>query len=359
MKRVVLCVEHPELHIPQYRDYSIMIVNPATPTARLQYLLDNSDYSLLITDTGSAQRSGGDYSDAAVWYTSGTTGDSKFCTFTQSQLDNQANTICNTYKIGPNDRYLSVMPLWHAHGLALYWAAQHAKCEIKYIKPSDLRSTIDFSPTIISAIPDFLRLFMRQNFPDLRFVRSASSALPNQLYNDLKSWSQRPVIEAFGMTEACSHCFTNPLHGEQRIGTVGLPSGVEARIVNGLLEIQGPSVYTSGWFATGDIADQDSAGYYRIIGRYKDRIDVHGYKIDPLSIENQLYNTVPGIDQVAVFGKNRVMCVYTGTATEQQVRQAIGNIDWHCNPKLVKQVDSIPVNNAGKVSRNMLTDLYQ
>ena len=359
MKRAVLCVERPELLIPQYQDHSIMIVNPATSPARLQYLLDNSDYSLLITDTGITQRHGGDYSDAAVWYTSGTTGDSKFCTFTQSQLDTLANTICNAYEISANDRYLSVMPLWHAHGLGMYWAAQRAACEVKYIKPSDLRNTIDFSPTIISAIPDFLRLFMRQRFPDLRFVRSASSALPNQLYNDLQSWSGRPVIEAFGMTEACSHCFTNPLQGQQRIGTVGLASGIEARIVNGILEIQGPSVYKSGWFSTGDIADQDSAGYYRIIGRQKDRIDVHGYKIDPLSVENQLYNAVPNIGEVAVFGKNRVMCVYTGTATEQQVRQAINNIDWHCNPKLVKQVDSIPTNNAGKVSRTMLTEFYQ
>lgn len=359
MKRAVLCVEHPELHIPQYRDYSIMIVNPTTTSTRLKYLLDNSDYSLLVTDTDITERSGGDYSDAAMWYTSGTTGDSKFCTFTQSQLDTLADTICNAYDIDANDRYLSIMPLWHAHGLGMYWAAQRAKCEVKYIKPNDLRNTVDFSPTVISAIPDFLRLFMRQSFPDLRFVRSASSALPNQLYNDLKAWSKRPVIEAFGMTEACSHCFTNPLHGEQRIGTVGLPSGIQARIVNGLLEIQGPSVYTSDWFCTGDIADQDSSGYYRIIGRLKDRIDVHGYKIDPLSIENQLYNSVPGITEVAVFGKDRVMCVYTGTASEQQVRQAINNIDWHCNPKLVKHVDSIPTNNAGKVSRSMLTDFYQ
>jgi len=359
MKRVVLCVENPELYIPQYRNYSIMIVNPSTTTDRLKYLLDNSDYSLLVTDTGTTQRSGGDYSDSALWYTSGTTGDSKFCSFSQTQLDALARTICTAYEIDHNDRYLSIMPLWHAHGLGMYWAAQQAKCEVTYIKPHDLRSSIDFSPTIISAIPDFLRLFMRQHFPDLRFVRSASSALPDQLYNDLKAWSKRPVIEAFGMTEACSHCFTNPLHGEQRIGTVGLPSGIQARIVNGELEIQGPSVHITGWFATGDIADQDSAGYYKIIGRQKDRIDIRGYKIDPLSIENQLYNNVPGIAQAAVFGKNRVMCVYTGTATEQQVRQAINDIDSHCSPKLVLQVDTIPVNSAGKISRSMLTEFYQ
>lgn len=359
VKRVVICVEHPELHIPQYRDYSIMVVNPATTPQRLQYLLDNSDYSLLVTDTGISQRNGGDYNEAALWYTSGTTGDSKFCSFSQQQLDALANTICQEYEITSNDRYLSVMPLWHAHGLGFYWATNKANCEVKYIKTADLKNKIDYSPTIISAIPDFLRLFTKQTFSDLRFVRSASSALPSKLYNDLVAWSGKPVIEAFGMTEACSHCFTNPLHGEQRVGTVGLPSGVEARIVNGQLEIQGSSVYKSGWFATGDIAEQDQHGYYKIIGRLQDRINIRGYKIDPLSVENQLYINVPDIGQVAVFGKDRLMCVYTGSASEQQVRQAIINIDYHCSPRLVQQVETIPLNNAGKVSRTMLTELYQ
>jgi long-chain acyl-CoA synthetase len=251
------------------------------------------------------------------------------------------------------------MPLWHAHGLGLYWAAKKADCEVKYIKTAELRNSIDYSPTIISAIPDFLRLLTKQKFRELRFVRSASSALPTKLYNDLVAWSGKPVIEAFGMTEACSHCFTNPLHGEQRIGTVGLPSGVDARIVNGQLEIQGSSVYKSGWFATGDIAEQDNRGYYKIIGRLQDRINTRGYKIDPLSVENQLYLKVPDIGHVVIFGKDRVMCVYTGSASEQQVRQAIVDIDYHCNPRLIQQIKSIPLNNAGKVSRSMLTELHK
>jgi len=359
MKRAVICVENPELHIMQYQDYSIMVINPSTPPQRLQYLLDNSDYSLLVTDTEISQRNGGDYNEAALWYTSGTTGDSKFYSFNQQQLDHLANTICQEYKITSNDRYLSIMPLWHAHGLGLYWAAKKVDCEVKYVKPTELRSNINYSPTIISAIPDFLQLLTKQTFSDLRFVRSASSALPFKLYNDLVAWSGKPVIEAFGMTEACSHCFTNPLYGEQRIGTVGLPSGVEARIINGQLEIQGPSVYKPGWVSTGDIAEQDNRGYFKIVGRLQDRINVRGYKIDPLSIENQLSINVPNIGHVAVFGKDRVMCVYTGTASESQVRKAIIDIDYHCAPRLIQQIDSIPLNNAGKVSRSMLTELYK
>jgi len=359
MKRAVLCVQHPEQHILQYKNYSLMIVNPKSSSSRMQYLLDNSDYSLLVTDTSIIERDGGNYDEAALWYTSGTTGDSKFYSFTQDKLDNLAKTICSAYNINENDRYLSVMPLWHAHGLGMYWAAQKANCKVHYIKPAELKHEIKFSPTIISAIPDFLQVFMRHKFLDLRFVRSASSALPNRLYEDLQLWSGCPIIEAFGMTEACSHCFTNPLHGEQRIGTVGLPSGIQARIVNEQLEIRGPSVYIDDWISTGDLAEQDHKGYYIITGRAKDRIDVRGYKIDPVSVENQIYNLLPNLTQIAVFGSNRVMCVYVGNVTSEQIKKSLIKIDSHCNPSFVMKVDSIPVNNSGKVSRSLLMELYQ
>lgn len=360
MKRAVLCVPNPQDYMLQLNDYSLMIVNPATPESRLNYLLDHADWSLLITADGTQHRAGGDYpNERALWYTSGTTGDSKFRPFSQDKLDLLAKTICSSYDLTANDRYLSIMPMWHAHGFGMYWATQHARCEVKYIQPSALKNNIDFSPTFISAIPDFLRVLMRQTFSDLRFVRSASASLPDQLYHDLKSWSNAPVIEAFGMTEACSHCITNPLHGEQRVGTVGLPDGIEAKIVEGVLYIQGPSVFQEGWYNTGDYADQDSKGYYRILGRVTDRLNIKGYKIDPVSVENQLYNMLPGLSEIVVFGEDCVMCVYTGDVDLADVKQALINVDPHCRPRVLQHLQDIPKNNAGKVSRSMLKGIYK
>jgi malonyl-CoA/methylmalonyl-CoA synthetase len=360
MKRAVICVTNPQEFIPKLDNYSLMIVNPATNTSRLQYLLDNADYSLLITDAGEQYRAGNDYgTERALWYTSGTTGDSKFRSFTQGQLDYIGKTICNSYNITANDRYLSVMPLWHAHGQGMYWAARYIGCEIKYATPTDLKNKIYFRPTFVSAIPDVLRVMMRQEFKDLRFVRSASSALPDQLYYDLQSWSGVPVIEAFGMTEAASHCFTNPLAGPQRVGTVGLPDGIEANVIDGVLHIQGPAVFQQGWYNTGDLAEQDDKGYYRILGRVQDRIIVKAYKLDPVSIENQLYNLLPDIGEVVVFGSDTVMCIYTGDIEEAVVRRTLIDIGAQCNPKFVQRVDTIPKNTAGKTSRAMLRGLYQ
>jgi glucose-1-phosphate thymidylyltransferase len=142
------------------------------------------------------------------------------------------------------------MGLWHAHGQAFYWASKLKKFEIKFSSLLQIRDISRNHPTFITAIPGILKLIAKMDLKNLRFIRSASAALPADLYNSLRYKFQVPVIEAFGMTESGSHCFTNPLHGEQRIGTVGLPDGVEAKIVDNHLYIKGDTVIVEGWFKT-------------------------------------------------------------------------------------------------------------
>ena len=239
MKRAVLCVRNPQDYIDQLQDYSIMIINPDSSESRNQYLLTKSDYSLLITNDGEQYRDGQDYpNERLFWYTSGTTGDSKFCSFSQEQLDLLSVKICRSYNITANDRYTSVMSLWHAHGQGFYWATRLAGCETHFLPIRDIRHLSKYSPTFITAVPDVLRVVGSTDIQNLRFIRSASAALPNTLYTHLKEKFNTPVIEAFGMTEALSHCFTNPLNGEQRIGTIGLPDGIEADVVEGQLYIR-------------------------------------------------------------------------------------------------------------------------
>lgn len=358
-KRAVICTEHPEQWIPQLDDYSIMIINPASTLARKQYLLDRADWSLLIDEHGQHVRNGGDYSnEKLLWYTSGTTGDSKFCSFSQAQIDIMAERICRAYDISANDRYVSVMGLWHAHGQGFYWATQRAKCETNYLSIKNIKNLPNYSPTFITAIPDILKAVGNLKFDHLRFVRSASSAMPVELYHLLRNKFNVPVIEAFGMTEALSHCFTNPLHGEQRPGTIGLPDGVEVSIQDEKLFLRGPTMFTEDWYDTGDLATQDSQGYYKIIGRSKDQINVRGIKINPLSIEQQLRQSIPAITDCAIFGEAVVNCLYTGDCDPQAVVDFLSSLGSHCRPRLVEQVDIIPVAPSGKVSRSQLAKDY-
>jgi acyl-coenzyme A synthetase/AMP-(fatty) acid ligase len=361
MKRVVLVVPDPWNYLDRFPEFSMAIVNPDAAAERKQYLLDKLDWSLMITPEGEQYRDGGNYADEQiVVYTSGTTGDSKFFSYTNKQVQHVVDSVIASYEFTANDRFLSIMPLWHGHGHILNLAASKVGMEVHHIRPPDLKRQVNFSPTWISAIPDLLRIMARtQKFPDLRFVRSASVALPDQVFNDLKISFSAPVIESFGMSEACSHCFTNPLHGEQRIGTIGLPDGIDAEIRNNNLWLRGPQCYTTDWFDTGDLAEQDNAGYYKILGRNIDRLILHGIKLDPLSIENKVYNQLPEVKEIVVFGEDRMMCVYTGTATPAQVKETLISIDRLCNPRFLQQIDEIPKNNAGKVSRTLLKDLYQ
>ena len=173
-----------------------------------------------------------------------------------------------------------------------------------------------------------------------------------------RSWSQSPVIEAFGMTEALSHCFTNPLYGEQRIGTVGLPSGIDAKIEDGQLHIQGPCIFTTGWFNTQDLVEQDSAGYYKIVGRAVDTINIRGIKYNPNSIEQQLHTKIKKLEQCVIFGKTKIKCLYVGDIDKQIILRILLDINQNCRPVVLEQVEKIPVNNVGKISRSYLDILY-
>jgi acyl-coenzyme A synthetase/AMP-(fatty) acid ligase len=360
MKRAVICVSRPWEVIDHYeKDYSIMVVNPSTTPDRLRYLLDNSDYSVLVSDHGVKTRNGCDYSGEKVyWYTSGTTGDSKFFSFSAEQLDIMSKTICCAYDITANDRYFSVMPLWHGHGQGFYWAMRLIGCEAVYGNIFDQEKIEKLQPTFITSIPDMMKIFMTYNLENLRFVRTASSSLTNNLYDAIKKRWQCPVIEAFGMTEALSHCFTNSLHGEQRIGTVGLPDGIQAELRNQHLWIQGPCTVNRDWVDTGDLAEQDDQGYVKILGRSVDRINVKGYKIDPLSIENQLYNQFEDIKEVAVFGSDRLKCVFVGDVDLHKVSAFLVSLGSACRPRFLQQIDEIPKNTAGKISRSLLEQYF-
>lgn len=345
----------PWIWLDQFPDHSLMVINPDTPKDRCDYLLAHSDYNLLVTDHDIQQRDSADHGNERLfWYTSGTTGDSKFCSFSQDQLDSMTARVAKIYDLSANDRLVNVMPLWHAHGQAWYWVARHVGFEIHHLPVANIRSLTQFEPTFVSAIPHVIKILMDLSLSHLRFLRSASAALPSDLYTALQQRFQVPVIEAFGMTETLSQCFTNPLHGRQKIGTVGLPDGVEARIVDGRLEVRGSTLCVEGWFDTGDLAAVDHDGYYKILGRSVDRINVKGYKFDPLSLEQKLTAVLPDLGQCVIFGRELISCIYTGSISPDSVRQGLKSIHPLCQFDQIMPMDHIPVGSSGKISRTWL-----
>jgi long-subunit acyl-CoA synthetase (AMP-forming) len=337
-----------------------MTVTPDTPPARQKYLLDHSDWSMKITVDGTEYRDGGNYENERIFaYTSGTTGDSKFYSFSQAQIDDCIDRMIQSYEITANDRYVGIMPLWHAHGQAFYWLTKKIKCETHFMSVAGLRNMPNYQPTFVTGVPDILKAMPQLNFDSLRFIRSASSAMPDWLYKNLQQRFGVPVIEAFGMTEAYSHCFTNPLHGEHRLGTVGLPDGIEATINDeGHLLIRGPSVVTDDWFDTGDLAEQDSAGYYRILGRSVDQLNIKGKKFNPSSLESQVLKHITTVSECVIFGDHEFNCLYVGDCDPTEVLTFLLSLDPQLRPVMLNKTDEIPSQHSGKISRSYLKKLF-
>lgn len=357
MKRVVIAVDDPWEIIPMYCDYSIMVVDPNAPINRYNYLIESSDYTLLHTKKNIQERNGNDYpNEKILLYTSGTTGDSKFFSFSQQQLDTICKTIKTSYNLSSHDRYYGVMPMLHAHGLIMYWASMLAGVNCRFGTIQNLKQLEQFQPTFISAVPRVLQAIAKLNLNNLRFIRSASAPLPSNLYRLLEDKFSVPVIEAFGMTEAISHCFTNPLDGERRINTVGLPDGIEAQVdKHNHLWIKGPCLYKPDqWIDTGDLASIDHKGYYSIIGRSVDQINVNGVKVNPSSLEKQCLDKFAELEQITVYGTDCVKVMYVGQIAETEIKKWFLSLGKQCRVKHIEKVNDIPVNSAGKISRLLL-----
>ena len=76
------------------------------------------------------------------------------------------------------------------------------------------------------------------------------------------------------------------------------------------------------------------------------------------SLEKQLLESVEGLTECAIFGVDRVKCLYVGSCNEADIINFLGSLGTHCRPVLVKNVDAIPLSPSGKVSRSLLDSLY-
>lgn len=170
-----------------------------------------------------------------------------------------------------------------------------------------------------TAVPTIHQILLKTPLPSpapqIRFIRSCSSPLSPQTFQDLEKKFNAPVLEAYAMTEASHQMTSNPLPPAKRQpGSVGTGQGVEIKIldqsgkevppgseaeicVRGENVTKGylnnPSANKSsftqdGFFRTGDQGKLDANGYVIITGRIKELINKGGEKISPIELDNTL-----------------------------------------------------------------------
>ncbi len=341
---------------------------------------------------------------ALLMYTSGTTGVPKGVMLTQSSLAANAMAISAEHGLGPTDRVLAVLPLYHinafavtmlvplAHGGSLAMPPKFSAARF-WAQAIDLRCTwLNVVPTMISYLLEGATP-PREQIARIRFCRSASAALPSEHLSSFEQKFGIGIIETMGLTETVAPAFSNPLDPAQRkLGSVGRASGCEARVIDadlapvpdgqtGEIVIRGPNVMrgyykseeatratftTDGWLRTGDLGYRDSDGFFFVTGRIKELIIKGGENIAPREIDEALLRHPAVQDAAAVgipdrhYGQEIMACVVLRpgqTLEEAALRDfCLDQLGRYKTPKVFRFVTELPRGPSGKVQRLKLLD---
>ena len=282
---------------------------------------------------------------ALLQYTGGTTGLSKGAVGTHLNL--VANTIqCRVWQ--PQIREgeevtLLAIPMFHVYGLivGMSLAVYVGSSMVMIPNPRDLKdvlTSIDkYRPTMYPGVPTMYNAI--NNHPEVQAGKydlssiqaciSGSAPLMRETKERFEALTGGKLVEGYGLTETlvATHC--NPIFGENRTGSIGLPfPGNDCRIVSlddevsvlqteevGELVIRGPSVMRGyhnmptetantlrdGWLYTGDIAYMDKDGYFHIVDRKKEMIKPGGFQVWPREVE-EVISQHPKVLEVGVAG---------------------------------------------------------
>lgn len=312
--------------------------DPAAPRA-LDRLRAAPDTVAILTDTGLqrlADRVPTRRPAGVLLSSSGSTGEPKQVLLSDAQLAYVATAVADSHQLGPADVGYCPLPLYHVNAevvglLATLRARGRLVLERRFSR-SRFWTTVDaHQATWVNAVPAIVALLAEdatttEDPARIRFVRSASAPLPVPVLHRFEDLHQILVLESYGMTEAASQITVNPLDGERRPGSVGLPVGGEVKVVGddrrelpagepGTVLIRGPGVIRAyatdvgaerfdaeGWLDTGDLGRLDEDGYLWLVGRSGELINRSGEKILPREIEDVLRED-PGVRDAVVVGR--------------------------------------------------------
>lgn len=378
-----------ELHVAQGApagEFSLQAASAGSGTAAASAPAEQGGWSL-ASDVG------------MVLHTSGTTSRPKIVPLSVGNLAASARNIRSTLQLTPADRGLNIMPLFHIHGLiagvlAPISAGSEVFCTPGFNALKFFAWMDEACPTWYTAVPTMHQAVLQRAKGNteviarhpLRFLRSSSSSIAPQVIRELEEAFGAPLIESYGMTEACHQMASNPLPPALRKpGTVGVAAGPEVAIMldgvvlprgqTGEIVIRGDNVtagyennekanaegFSSGWFRTGDQGVMDDEGYISITGRLKEIINRGGEKISPREVDEILMDHA-AVAQVVCFGMPHhklgeevaaVVVLREGRAATEKDLQAFvaGRAADFKVPKKILFMDEIPKGATGKLQR--------
>jgi acyl-CoA synthetase (AMP-forming)/AMP-acid ligase II len=351
-----------------------------------------------------------------IQYTGGTTGLPKGVELTHRNIFSNLTQVreWTDFEMA-QDVLCSGFPFFHLAGLMFGMTAM-ATANTQCLIP-DPRNTKNIcseirthAPSIYANVPTLYQMlledpvFKKLDFSPAKIFVSGAAPFAVESIRAFESVvGQGKVVELYGMTETSPVITCNPVAGNKKIGSVGVPvSNTEVRIVDvdngtdimpvgepGELIVRGPQVMKGYhnkpeesdhamrehdgkiWLHTGDVARMDEDGYFYIMDRSKDMLIVGGYKVFSREVEETLYQhkaiefcAIIGLPDLKRPGSEIVKAVIqlSADAQNQNADTLKKNITTYCRenmapykvPKVIEFIDAIPLTAVGKVDKKAL-----
>jgi long-chain acyl-CoA synthetase len=300
------------------------------------------------------------------------------------------------------------IPLFHSYGHFTHQSAALLGLRLFVLpEPRDSDLMIEyiekFRPLFIPAVPTQLMRIAEANLSRMNtLLWSGAAPLPNEVGQAIKRKIGMPVSQAYGLTETSPVTHFNVssfskitgFMAEEKHG-IGVPtpdtecllldieSGEEVPLGKpGEIVVRGPQVMkgywpdpgsgltADGWLHTGDIGTMDEDGYFQVVDRTKDMVNISGMKVYTTTVDEVLYQH-PGVLMAAAFGvpdpdnpgSERVMAViqpkkqYPGSLTAEDIQEFCRDrLAPYAVPKFVEFRDDMPLTVTEKVFKKALRD---
>lgn len=344
---------------------------------------------------------------AFLQYTGGTTGVAKGAELTHRNVASNMLQILEWKKpllVKGEEVVLTPLPLYHIFSLTVNcFAFMHfGSKNILITNPKDIPAFIKLlrkeKYTVMTGVNTLFNALMNHpdfdkiDFKQLKIAVAGGMALQNAVCARWQKFTGKPIIEGFGLTETSPVASCNPIDGNFKIGTIGLPlPSTTMKIIDdneaelplgerGELCISGPQVMKGYWekpeenakaftkdgyFKTGDIATVDESGFFKIVDRKKDMILVSGFNVYPNEVEDAIAEH-PKVLEVAAIGvpsaeSTEAVKIFIVKAdpslTEDEVRAfAKDNLTGYKRPKHIEFRTELPKTNVGKILRRTLKE---
>jgi acyl-CoA synthetase (AMP-forming)/AMP-acid ligase II len=328
--------------------------------------------------------------------TSGSTGAPKVVELSVDRLLHVGAAVAAHNELGPGERGFNALPLFHINAQVV--AVLGTLIGGATLVLDDRFHRRGFWPMIatqritwINAVPAILAILaadpVEPRPPRLRFIRSASAALPAAVRARVQDAAGVPVVESYGMTEAASQITATPLRGGSPAGSAGRPVAVELQIrdadraatpigVVGSVWIRGEGVIggyvggrdarrfdDEGWLETGDLGSLDADGFLYLAGRTDDAINRGGEIVYPREVE-EILQADPRVLDAIVIGRpddilGAVPVAHVIARPGAAADGLLADLDAACQAQLSRfkrpaafhLVDDFPRTSTGKVRR--------